>query len=177
VIVGSPSRETCARAAAQLATPESAHVVNRRCIECHSEQPTNRAFPIAPQGSWLDTALQMKQYSRGSIARVAVEHTMPLANMSGMTTKSAGFLGRWVEHGCHSPIVADGTWRQLAVIALNAPGISALVLALARHGPLCACTGGTGTGAPGSRLRKRALVEVGPASGRFTSHRGHRPGR
>ena len=66
-------------------------VVERRCLECHSERPTNRAFPIAPRGVMLDTALQMKQYARRIEARVVMERTMPLANMSGMPTRSAGF--------------------------------------------------------------------------------------
>ena len=82
---------------------EARTVVNRRCIECHSEQPTNRAFPIAPQGVMLDTALEMKQYARRIEASVAVERTMPLANMSGMTDEERRVLGRWVETGAKVP--------------------------------------------------------------------------
>ena len=82
---------------------EARTVVNRRCIECHSEHPTSRAFPIAPQGVMLDTALQMKQYARRIEARVAVERTMPLANMSGMTDEERWVLGRWVETGAKVP--------------------------------------------------------------------------
>ena len=82
---------------------EARTVVNRRCIECHSERPTNRAFPIAPQGVMLDTAPQMKQYARRIEARVAVERTMPLANMSGMTDEERWVLGRWVETGAKVP--------------------------------------------------------------------------
>jgi uncharacterized membrane protein len=78
-------------------------VVNRRCIECHSAQPTNRAFPIAPKGVMLDTALQMKQYAGRIKARVEVERTMPLANMSGMTDQERWALGRWVETGAKVP--------------------------------------------------------------------------
>jgi uncharacterized membrane protein len=78
-------------------------VVNRRCIECHSEKPTNRAFPIAPQGVMLDTALEMKQYARRIEARVVVERTMPIANMSGMTDQERRVLGRWVETGANVP--------------------------------------------------------------------------
>ena len=53
--------------------------------------------------SMLDTALQMKQYARRIEARVAVEHTMPLANMSGMTEEERWVLGRWVETGAKVP--------------------------------------------------------------------------
>ena len=82
---------------------EARTVVDRRCVECHSGQPTNRAFPIAPKGVMLDTALQMKQYARRIEVRVAVERTMPLANMSGMTDEERRVLGRWVETGAKVP--------------------------------------------------------------------------
>ena len=51
----------------------------------------------------LDTALRMKQYARRIEARVAVERTMPLANMSGMTDEERWVLGRWVETGAKIP--------------------------------------------------------------------------
>ena len=101
-VVGSTSRET-ARGLRPVGYAEARTVVNRRCIECHSERPTNHAFPIAPQGVMLDTALRMKQYARRIEARVAVERTMPLANMSGMTDEERRVLGRWVETGAKIP--------------------------------------------------------------------------
>ena len=99
-VLVSTLRETAQR---PVGYAEARTVVNRRCIECHSEQPTNHAFPIAPQGVMLDTALRMKQYARRIEARVAVERTMPLANMSGMTDEERWVLGRWVETGAKVP--------------------------------------------------------------------------
>ena len=101
-IVGCTSRETTQRQR-PVDYAEARTVVDRRCIECHSEQPTNRAFPIAPKGVMLDTALQMKQYARQIEASVAVERTMPLANMTGMTDEERWVLGRWVETGAKVP--------------------------------------------------------------------------
>ncbi|HSL21504.1 MAG TPA: hypothetical protein VK886_08210 [Vicinamibacterales bacterium] len=51
----------------------------------------------------LDTALQMQQYARRIEARVVVERTMPIANMSGMTDEERWVLGRWVETGAKVP--------------------------------------------------------------------------
>jgi uncharacterized membrane protein len=82
---------------------EARAVVDRRCIECHSAKPTSRAFPVAPQAVMLDTALQMQQYAPRIEATVAVERTMPLANMTGMTDKERRVLGRWVETGAKVP--------------------------------------------------------------------------
>lgn len=78
-------------------------VVDRRCLECHSERPANRAFPIAPQGVMFDTALQMQQHAPRIEARVVVERTMPLANIIGMTDEERRLLGRWVKTGARVP--------------------------------------------------------------------------
>jgi len=102
VAVGCTSCET-ARGQRSVGYAEARTVVNRRCIECHSERPTNRAFPIAPKGVMLDTALQMRQYARRIEARVVVERTMPLANMSGITDEERWVLGRWAETGAGVP--------------------------------------------------------------------------
>jgi uncharacterized membrane protein len=82
---------------------EARAVVNRRCVECHSERPTNRAFPVAPRGIMFDTAVQMKQYAGRIEASVAVERTMPLANLSGMTEGERRVLSKWVEAGARVP--------------------------------------------------------------------------
>jgi uncharacterized membrane protein len=78
---------------------EARTVVNRRCLECHSERPTNRAFPFPPKGIMLDTAMQMQQYAQRIEETAAVERTMPIANMSGMTEEERWILGRWVKTG------------------------------------------------------------------------------
>lgn len=81
---------------------EARAVVNRRCIECHSEHPTSRAFPVAPKAVMLDTALQMRQYAQRIGASVA-DRSMPLANLSGMTDDERRVLDRWVETGAKVP--------------------------------------------------------------------------
>jgi uncharacterized membrane protein len=86
-----------------VAYAEARAVVNRRCVECHSERPTNRAFPVAPRGVMLDTALQMRQYADRIEASVAVERTMPLANLSGMTEEERRVLSGWVQAGARVP--------------------------------------------------------------------------
>jgi uncharacterized membrane protein len=104
VLIGALFLAGCFR---ELARPvdyaEARTVVDRRCIECHSGQPVNRAFPIPPQGVVLDTPAQMKQYASRIQARVAVERTMPLANMTGMTDEERQVLARWVESGAKIP--------------------------------------------------------------------------
>ena len=102
VAVASVVGSTSLRTTRPVGYAEARTVVNRRCIECHSERPVSRAFPIAPKGVMLDTSLQMKQYAARMEARVA-QRTMPLANMSGMTDQERWVLCRWVETGAKVP--------------------------------------------------------------------------
>jgi uncharacterized membrane protein len=81
---------------------EARAVVDRRCIECHSEHPTSRAFPVAPKAVMFDTAAEMQKYAQ-RIGATAADGSMPLANMSGMTDEERRVLGRWVETGAKIP--------------------------------------------------------------------------
>jgi uncharacterized membrane protein len=94
---------TSCESARPVSYAEARAVVDRRCVECHSERNTNRAFPIAPQGVMFDTAQQMKQYAERIETRVVVERTMPIVNMSGMTEDERRVLGRWVKTGAKVP--------------------------------------------------------------------------
>ena len=82
---------------------EARAVVNSRCIECHSDHPTSRAFPVAPKAVKLDTALEMRQYAQRIEATVSVDRSMPLANLTGMTDRERRILARWVETGAKIP--------------------------------------------------------------------------
>ena len=96
---------------------EARAVVNRRCIECHSEQPTNHAFPIAPQGVMLDTALQMKQHARRIEARVAVERQFVSVMMrAGASTPNAAGM---ISAARTSPYAS--CWLAIALAPLATP--------------------------------------------------------
>lgn len=103
LLLGAAAMAGCAREQRSVGYDEARTVVNRRCVECHSEKPTSRAFPIAPKGVMLDTAEQMKKYAKRIEVRVAVERTMPIANMSDMTDEERWVLARWVETGAIIP--------------------------------------------------------------------------
>jgi len=92
-----------ARSRRAVTYAEARAVVDRRCVACHSQEPTSRAFPIAPKGIMLDTPEQMRRYALRIQARAVVERTMPLANMSGMTDEERWLRGRWIETGATVP--------------------------------------------------------------------------
>lgn len=75
---------------------EARRLVGQHCISCHSEHPTERAFPIAPGGIVFDTAADMVKHAERIRVRVAVERTMPLMNKTGMTDAERELLADWV---------------------------------------------------------------------------------
>ena len=74
-------------------------VIEQHCISCHAENPTERAFPIAPGGVVFDRAADMAKYAERIRIRVAVERTMPLMNKTGITDSERELLANWVTSG------------------------------------------------------------------------------
>ena len=86
---------------------EARRVIDQHCISCHSEHPTERAFPIAPGGVVFDTTADMLEHAEGIRVRVAVDRTMPLMNKTGMTDAERELLARWVTSGTPTAIAAS----------------------------------------------------------------------
>lgn len=78
---------------------DARRVVDQHCISCHSEHPTERAFPIAPGGVVFDTASDMVQHAERIRVRVAVDRTMPLMNKTQMSEAERELLAGWVTSG------------------------------------------------------------------------------
>ncbi|MGH7673956.1 MAG: urate hydroxylase PuuD [Gemmatimonadales bacterium] len=74
-------------------------IVARRCAGCHSSTPTHAAFSTAPAGAVLDTPEQIRALAPRIEAVAVVAQTMPLGNVTGMTSEEREILGRWVREG------------------------------------------------------------------------------
>ncbi len=74
---------------------EARHVIDRRCAVCHSERPTDPAFPAAPGGVMFDTPEQIAAYAARIRERAVVQRTMPLGNKTNITQAERGILDRW----------------------------------------------------------------------------------
>jgi uncharacterized membrane protein len=82
-----------------VAFAEAQAIVERRCITCHSEHPTNPSFPEAPSGIKLDTRERMKALAPRILVRAVVTKTMPLGNLTGITEAERVTLGAWIAQG------------------------------------------------------------------------------
>jgi uncharacterized membrane protein len=71
-------------------------IVERRCITCHAEHPSNPAFPQAPSGIMLDRLDRLRVLAPRVRVRAVETKTMPLGNLTGMTDAERDTLGAWL---------------------------------------------------------------------------------
>jgi uncharacterized membrane protein len=71
-------------------------VIQARCVECHSANPTDAAFRKPPKGVVFDHPDDVERQA-DLIQRVAVQtHLMPLGNKTKMTPEERDLLARWL---------------------------------------------------------------------------------
>lgn len=84
--------------AVQVDLPAQAlQVMQARCIQCHSAQPSQPGFAAAPGGVMLDNAAQMTQHAQRIYQQVVVNKAMPLANMTQMTEQERQIIANWYQ--------------------------------------------------------------------------------
>jgi uncharacterized membrane protein len=71
-------------------------IVQRRCVMCHSANPTSDQFRSAPAGVVLDTTEQIVQRADQIKAQAVDSTAMPLGNATGMTDQERQALGAWI---------------------------------------------------------------------------------
>jgi uncharacterized membrane protein len=74
-------------------------IIARRCAACHSSAPTTPGIPTAPLGMLLDTPEQIRLQAPRMLVRAVETQTMPLGNVTGMTSDEREVLGRWIRAG------------------------------------------------------------------------------
>ncbi|WP_017446464.1 urate hydroxylase PuuD [Gayadomonas joobiniege] len=70
-------------------------IINRRCTECHSAQPTSTMFKSPPSGFILDNITQAKNVAALIHNRAAILKDMPLGNLTQMTDEERTHLALW----------------------------------------------------------------------------------
>ena len=78
---------------------EARAVIDRRCLSCHSERPTDDVFRAAPNGVTFETPESIRARAEPIRLRVVLTRTMPLGNKTGMTDAERDLLGRWLDQG------------------------------------------------------------------------------
>jgi len=78
---------------------EIAPLIQKHCISCHSQSPTDPAYKSPPNGTAYDRPEDVSRMA-SKISIFAVQsQAMPLANRTGMTKEERELLGRWIDQG------------------------------------------------------------------------------
>jgi uncharacterized membrane protein len=70
-------------------------VMQTHCANCHSAQPTDDMFVVAPMGLMFDTWQQIEQRASVINRRTVLSKDMPLMNKTGMTQDERQIIGNW----------------------------------------------------------------------------------
>jgi len=82
---------------------DARHVIDRRCAVCHSAQPADLTFGVAPAGVMFDTPAEIAARVLRIRERAIVTRTMPPANKTNITDGERALLARWIEQGAVIP--------------------------------------------------------------------------
>ncbi|OGX83931.1 hypothetical protein BEN48_03865 [Hymenobacter glacialis] len=74
-------------------------IVQTRCVQCHSSQPTDDVFKSPPNGVVYDTPEDIIRLKDKIMQRVVVTKTMPQNNKTHMTDEERDILRCWIEQG------------------------------------------------------------------------------
>jgi uncharacterized membrane protein len=72
-------------------------IVQQRCVPCHSRNPTQEGFDVAPAGVVLDTREQIVERADAIEKQAVRTKAMPLGNVTGMTDEERDVLGAWLD--------------------------------------------------------------------------------
>lgn len=72
-------------------------VVNRHCVSCHAEKPTQAGFSQPPGGVILTSPQRIWLHQRSVMAQTVMTHTMPPGNVTRMSDAERQRLARWLQ--------------------------------------------------------------------------------
>ena len=72
-------------------------IIEQRCNVCHSSQPTQPGFMVAPKGVIYDNMAQILAQAALINQQAVVSKVMPLGNMTGITDEERKMLGDWFQ--------------------------------------------------------------------------------
>jgi uncharacterized membrane protein len=103
IMVISPAVEDAIDTSIPVSFQEANVVIQARCVQCHSANPTDDVNRVAPNGVMYDTPQQIQAMADKIMARAVRSRTMPQGNKTGMTDAERLVLKRWILQGAHVP--------------------------------------------------------------------------
>jgi uncharacterized membrane protein len=98
IIVTAPSKVSI-KDSAPVSFSQVQPIILKRCVPCHSSNPTDDVQKIAPNGILFDTPEQIKSQKERILIRAVQTKTMPQANKTGITEEERALIGSWIAQG------------------------------------------------------------------------------
>ncbi len=95
----SPAFEAKMDLAVPVSFDEVNEIMQTRCVQCHSANPTDDVWKVAPNGVMYDTPQQIQAMSGKIMTRAVRSKNMPQGNKTNMTDEERKVLKRWILQG------------------------------------------------------------------------------
>lgn len=90
-----PSRTKCN----DISFAQVNNIIQLRCVHCHSSQPVDDVYTVAPNGVKFDTPSEILAKKDLILQRVVLTKTMPQNNKTNMTPEEREIIRCWIEQG------------------------------------------------------------------------------
>ena len=84
---------------ATISVTEVNAIVQKRCVHCHSTNPKDDVYKVAPNGVKFDTPEDVFKKKDLIMQRVVLTKTMPQNNKTNMTDEERNIVRCWIEQG------------------------------------------------------------------------------
>lgn len=86
-------------ASQQIDVAAVVNIIRTRCSSCHSVNPSDEVFKVAPGGVLLENLDQMQNSAARIFARAVIAKNMPFMNKTQMTEQERALVGQWTKAG------------------------------------------------------------------------------
>ena len=85
----------------EVSITEVQAIIQKRCVQCHSANPTDDVYTVAPNGVKYDTPQDIYTKRDLIMQRVVVTKTMPQNNKTNITEEERNTIRCWIEQGAN----------------------------------------------------------------------------
>lgn len=98
-IVTAPKTKSVCKEDAPASFAEVNDIIIKRCVQCHSSNPTDDLLKVAPNAITFDDPNDIIKFSERILARAVTTKTMPQANKTQMTQEERDVIQCWIKQG------------------------------------------------------------------------------
>jgi uncharacterized membrane protein len=98
-IITAPQTKSVCKENAPATFTEVNAIITKRCVQCHSTNPTDDLLKVAPNAIMFDDPKNIIKYSERILQRAVITKTMPQANKTNITQEERDVIQCWIEHG------------------------------------------------------------------------------